>query len=193
MTKELENVEKDNTIQLKKLDRLSSKFQNELAQSIAQKECMIQQKKVEKGSYESQFDDYIKNQMKVINEKYFGGDAMVGNVEHKFHDEILSGNYGFLNCLNDRPAIKMKYKKIWDILSKAKKGFSTKNATKEQLEETAKICEQFTEVYPLLFPQNNITRKMHCLSIVAPKQIREQGAVYKMLKIEQQGEKLHMD
>ena len=32
---------------------------------------------------------------------------------------------------------------------------------------------------------------MHVLSIVAPKQIREQGAVYKMMKIEQQGEKIH--
>ena len=32
---------------------------------------------------------------------------------------------------------------------------------------------------------------MHVLRIVAPKQIREQGAVYKMMKIEQQGEKIH--
>lgn len=95
MTKELENVENDNTIQLKKLDRLTSKFQNEMTQSIAQKECMLQQKTVEKGSYESQFDDYIKKQMKVTNEKYFGGDAMVGNVEHKFHDEILLETMAF--------------------------------------------------------------------------------------------------
>ena len=32
---------------------------------------------------------------------------------------------------------------------------------------------------------------MHVLSIVAPMQIREQGCVYKMLKIEQAGEVLH--
>ena len=116
---------------------------------------------------------------------------MVGNVEMKFHEEILSGNYGFLDCLNDRRAIQLKYKKIWDILSNAKKGFSQKNATKAQLEATAKVCETFTEVFPMLFPSYNITRKMHVLSIVAPKQIREQGAVYKMMKIEQQGEKIH--
>ena len=32
---------------------------------------------------------------------------------------------------------------------------------------------------------------MHCLSIVARRQIREQASVYKMLKIEQAGEVLH--
>ena len=94
-------------------------------------------------------------------------------------------------CLNDRPAIQRKYKKIWEILSTAKKGFSTKNATKAQLEETAQIYAKFTEVFPMLFPSNHITRKMHVLSIVAPKQIREQGAVYKMMKIEQKGEQIH--
>ena len=116
---------------------------------------------------------------------------MVGNVEDKFHKEVLSGNMGFLNCLNDRPAIKQKYVKIWKILSSARKGFSVKNATKEQLEDTARTCEKLTEVFPVLFPDTNISRKMHCFSIVAPQQIRKQGIVYKMLKIEQAGEVLH--
>ena len=107
--------------------------------------------------------------------------------------KILAGNYGFLDCLKDRPTLQENYKTIWDILSKARKGFATKNASKAQLEDTAQTCEKLTQVFPLLFPQHHITRKMHVLSIVAPKQIREQGAVYKMLKIEQQGEKLHME
>ncbi len=55
----------------------------------------------------------------------------------------------------------------------------------------ARICEQFTEVFLVLFLQNHITRKMHVLSIVAPMQIRQQWIVYKMLKIEQAGEVLH--
>ena len=59
------------------------------------------------------------------------------------------------------------------------------------MEATAKTCESFTEVYPLLFPNNHISRKMQVLSIVAPKQIRKQGAVYKMLEIEQQRKKIH--
>ena len=71
------------------------------------------------GKYETEFESYIKDRMKVHSEKHFGGDAMVGNVEMKFHEEILSGNFGFLSCLNDRPAIQRKYKIIWKILSTA--------------------------------------------------------------------------
>ena len=59
------------------------------------------------------------------------------------------------------------------------------------MEDTAQICEKFTEVYAVLFPLNHITRKIHVLSIVAPRKIREQGAVYRMMKIEQQGKKIH--
>ena len=56
-----------------------------------------------------------------------------------------------------------------------------------------KYCniEKFTELFPVLFPDTHITRKMHVLSIVAPVQIRKQRSVYKMLKIEQAGEVLH--
>ena len=70
---------------------------------------------------------------------------MVGNVEQKFHEEILSGNYGLLSCLNDRPAIQRKYKSIWKIFSESKQGFSSKNATKDQLEATAKTCKKISQ------------------------------------------------
>ena len=119
------------------------------------------QKNMKKGKYESSFDTYITDRMKVHSENYFGGDAMVGNVEMKFHEEILSGNYGFLECIRDRPAIYRKYKTIWNILSNAKKGFSTKNATKAQLENVAKICETFTEVFPVLFPHRSSNRHFY--------------------------------
>ena len=67
----------------------------------------------------------------------------------------------------------------------------TPNAKKEQIEDAATKCEKFTAAFPMLFPQNNITRKMHALSIVLPRQIRKDGIFYKMLKIEQMGESLH--
>ena len=55
------------------------------------------------------------------------------NLEVKFHREVLSGNMGFLNCLNDRPAIKQKYEKIWKILSSARNGFSVKNGNEKNV------------------------------------------------------------
>ena len=47
-----------------------------------------------------------------------------------------------------------------------------------------------TKKYPVNFPFHNITRKMHVLSCVMPKFVR-QGTVYKFLKIEQKAENLH--
>ena len=44
--------------------------------------------------------------------------------------------------------------------------------------------------YPVLFPEETITRKQHVLSFVFPKYIRE-GNVYKYLKIEHAGENIH--
>ena len=43
----------------------------------------------------------------------------------------------------------------------------------------------------MLFPEENLTRKMHILGIIAPRQIRRENIAYKMLKIEQCGEALH--
>ena len=76
-------------------------------------------------------------------------------------------------------------------MSEARKALSTPNATREEIEDAAQKCEKFTAAFPMLFPQYNITRKMHALSIVLPRQIRRHQMFYKMLKIEQMGESLH--
>ena len=61
------------------------------------------------------------------------------------------------------------------------------NPTEEQSEWGARMCEDF----PILFPDTMMTPKMHILSCVLPKQIREQGLVHIMLKVEQEGERLN--
>lgn len=38
-----------------------------------------------------------------------------------------------------------------------------------------------------------MTRKIHSLSVVFPKYIREQNIVYQMLKLEQEGERIHKE
>ena len=76
-------------------------------------------------------------------------------------------------------------------MSEARKTVSTPNANREQIEEAARKCEKFTVAFPMLFPHNHITRKMHSLSIVLPRQIRKDALFYKKLKIEQMGESLH--
>jgi hypothetical protein len=36
---------------------------------------------------------------------------MTGSVDQKFYNEVEKGSFKFLDCLNDRPLIKRKYKK----------------------------------------------------------------------------------
>ena len=54
------------------------------------------------------------------------------------------------------------------------------------------MCQKIfrTKTYPVNFPFHYITRKMHVLSCVMPKFVR-QGTTYKFLKIEQKAENLH--
>ena len=116
---------------------------------------------------------------------------MTGANEKKFHKESLSGRFRFLDCYNDRPHMKRRDMEVFSIIAKCRKRFSKKFASKKFHQKTAKICQSYTKRFPILFPEHSITRKMHVLSIVAPKQIREQGLVYKILKLVESGENLH--
>ena len=80
---------------------------------------------------------------------------------------------------------------VFSIVANIRKRFSTKNASAKFHDRTAEICQSFTKMFPILFPDQSITRKMHVLSIVAPKQIRGQKLVYKILKFVERGENLH--
>ena len=79
---------------------------------------------------------------------------------------------------------------VFSIVANCRKRFSTKFASDKFHQRTANICQSFTKRFPILFPDQSITCKMHVLSIVAPKQIREQKMLYKILKVER-GENLH--
>ena len=81
-------------------------------------------------------------------------------------------------------------KNLRNSLANINKAISKKNADKKELEEGARNCELFGEKYPVLFPEETITRKQHVLTWVFPKYIRE-GSVYQYLKIEHAGENIH--
>ena len=80
---------------------------------------------------------------------------------------------------------------VFSIVAQCRKRFAQKFASTKFHEKTAKICESYTKRFPILFPECSITRKQHVLSIVAPKQIRQQQIVYKILKLVERGENLH--
>ena len=61
-------------------------------------------------------------------------------------------------------------------------------------EEAAINSASFTKKYPVYFEDGSITHKMHLIGFVIPKVIRNDKSdniMYKILKVEQAGEKLH--
>ena len=78
------------------------------------------------------------------------------------------------------------------ILTDVDEIISNRNPSPEDLEFGASQSEKFCAVYPINFPSESITRKMHVLSFVIPRHIRS-GSAYRYLKIEQKGENLHCE
>ena len=130
--------------------------------------------------------------MNVHPEAYFGGEVeLVGNMRHKILVDFREGNNSLLTFLEGKEEKHKRHLKIWNIIVNIDSFFSTPSPTQKQAKNGAQLCESFGEFYPVYFPKNNLTRKMHSLSYVFPRFIREQNICYKMLKLEQEGERLH--
>ena len=81
--------------------------------------------------------------------------------------------------------------KVWTKLTAIDEFFAKRDPSPEEIEEGAKLCEQHGELFPVLFKEENLTRKDIDLAIVLPKQIRELKIANLMLRLEEEGEHLH--
>ena len=79
---------------------------------------------------------------------------------------------------------------IFQRLTKVNKAIKTKNASNDELEAGAKEAEMYGHDFPILFPNETLSRKQHVLCFILPKYIRE-GTCYKFMKIEQKMEYTH--
>ena len=155
----------------------------------AERKFLEQQKLKVTGKRETKWEeDLIKT--KIEKQKYFGGQAMTWNVVDNLYKDVEAEIFTFLEAFKDKSEIYRNHVEIWKILTAINYIVSKKNATIEELETGAMNCELFCERFSVLFPSQNITRKMHVLSCVLPRYVRE-GNVYKYLKILQKGENLH--
>ena len=82
--------------------------------------------------------------------------------------------------------------KLWKNISTVDTFLAKRNPTEEECEAAAKECEEWCKMYPMFFPDKNLTRKMVEWSLVLPRFIREKGGlVNTILRLEQEGEDLH--
>lgn len=142
-----------------------------------------------RGARETHLDQ-LWEKVKLNKQKYFGGEGLTWNAIDLVYKDIDAGKFTFLEAIKDHPDIYMKHKRIYTILANVNKAISKKNATKSELEMGAKYCELFGEIYPVLFPEQTITRKQHVFCFVFPDYLRS-GYMYKILKIEHAGENIH--
>ena len=88
----------------------------------------------------------------------------------------------------------MKFKELFLILSKNHENYAKPKTTEFEKKAAAENTAAFTKRLPILFLEISITRKMNIMGFtIAPliSNDKTDNICYKMLKIEQLGEKLH--
>ena len=108
-------------------------------------------------------------------ERYFGGDAMVGNRLHKGYVSIREKDYTLTQCFQNNPETRAKLNTLWEILSKVDVFLAIRDPSPEQIELGAQECEMWCKKLPQFFPTKNLTRKMVEVSFVLPRFIREKN------------------
>ena len=65
------------------------------------------------------------------------------------------------------------------------------NLDDEDISEIVGYCQEWGKLLPVLFPERNITRKGHALSIHIPEYLQKFRTYYRYYKLEQMGESIH--
>ena len=91
-------------------------------------------------------------------------------------------NIGF----GDNSTLEQHYRVLCYILTEINNNFKKSNKTTEEKDKLAETCEKFTKLFPIMFKQN-MTRKMHLLSMICPDFLRHNDDYFKIYKVEQKG------
>jgi hypothetical protein len=142
------------------------------------------------GKYENKLEQ-ASEKLGLKSEVYHGGDAMVGNTVAKIFKDVGRDDSVLLEVFEDQPDLQNKFQSIWTILSTCFTYVSKPNLTDEENESLAQEMEKFTFLFPIHFPEENITRKMHVFSMVLPWYVRKYKMAHLMLKLEQLTESMH--
>ena len=146
------------------------------------------------GIHERQMENNL-SELKVKHEVYFGIANYVGNSMHKMYKDFSEGKNTLLDGLDiiDENIFR-KFSHLWSILTKLHFFFSKPHTSEEEKRDAANSAKDFTKYFPVYFPEQNITRKMHVIGFVIPELIEKDTSdniCHKFLKLEQAGERVH--
>ena len=183
-------METDNDIKKALKDQMSD-VQDSIVRYKTSVKAKTQVKNDIIGPHERVLNESLK-ELKMNQEKHFGGDAMQGNRLHKGYTAIKNKDYTLTKCFSSEPEIRHKFNALWDNISAFDTFLAARDPTPMRCEEAAQLCEKWCKMYPVFFPHKNLTRKMAEYSLVLPSFIREKhDLVNKMMRLEQEGEHIH--
>ena len=112
--------------------------------------------------------------------------------ENEAYKSIKSGDFTLTKCFENHPSVREKINTLWENVSTVDSFLKIREPTDEQCNAAASVCQEWCKIYPVFFPDKNLTRKMTEWSLVLPWFIREKKELCnKMLRLEQAGEELH--
>ena len=133
---------------------------------------------------------------------FHGGDLNGKDTEKVFEYCLRNPNIDLnliVKCIADRdPQTADRYLQmfkiladIWNKLRHPPASGPCGEFSDQELEEIQFHCQRWGEMLPILFPDRNITRKGHLLSIHLPETLKKLRTFYMFYKTEQAGEKIH--
>ena len=139
----------------------------------------------EMGFREKLLNDKLED-VKVARQAYHGN-VFVGN-----HCKIVLKNYELLcGVVSDKLDMHVKITKVFGIFSQICPYLFLKSRllTSDEIATVKELCTQFGQVFPVLFPEVNVTRKIHELVFNVPHFLSRFKTVGMMS--EEEGESLH--
>ena len=126
------------------------------------------------------------DEIKVKRQAYHGN-VFVGN-----HCKLVLRHHEALcNVVADKPVLHQTFTNIFSLFSKIQRPLFIKSRllTQEEITTLTNSCSKFGEIFPSLFPQANVTRKIHELVFSVPR-FAQRFKTIGMLS-EEEGESLH--
>jgi len=156
--------------QIRSLNLLCERYKQENAQAVG----------VRQGQLLSKLDE-----LKVVRQAYHGN-VFVGN-----HCKIVLSRYHILcDVISDQPDMHKKFSEVFKVFSEAQSLMSKKRILCDrEIRELRDCCTSFGTLFPVYFPEVNLTRKMHELIFHVPRFVEEHKTIG--LFSEEDGESLH--
>ena len=124
--------------------------------------------------------------------RYHGGDLQ-GKQVQTLLDDARNETFEIIDCVKDKKVLHEKYSSTLTCLANVSDALKTEGDDFDEADITmiTEICESWGKLWPIHFPERNITPKGHILSFVLPKAVEEHKSFFRFYKVEQKGESIH--